>query len=72
MADDRPVHSRGRLGMGPDRALPESVVRMVTEQMAAGDQQRSVVFASTVIELAVLRGLTGSAQIAVVSREERA
>ena len=68
-ADDRAVHLLERLGMGPDRVPPASIVELVREQMVTGDGQRCVVVGAMVIELAVLRGLAGSAQLAIFLRE---
>ena len=70
-ADARAVHLLGRLGMGLDRALPDSVVRLVRGHMATGGEQRSVVLDAMVIELAVLRGLAGGAHVAIFLREEQ-
>lgn len=36
----RAVHFLGRLGMGPERALPEQVARLVREQIEANDGSR--------------------------------
>ncbi len=76
-ATPRAVDLLARLGMGPDRVLPESVVEIVSAQMAAGDPRRSDVLSAAdgVVAVALracaLEGLPGSAQIAVFVREEQ-
>ena len=70
-ATPRAVDLLARLGMGPDRVLPASVVEIVSDQMASGDAQRSDLLGVVAICTTVLEGMPGSAQIAVFVREEQ-
>ena len=76
-ATPRALDLLARVGMGPDRALPTSVVEIVSDQMASGDVQRSDVLAASTgrgavaLCTAVLEGVAGSAQVAVFVREEK-
>jgi DNA-binding CsgD family transcriptional regulator len=72
----RAVHLLGRLGMAPDRALPDPVAKLVNEQMAASDPLRcerlpALKGAGAVhIRAEVLEGIPGPARVAIFLRGE--